>query len=63
MYNKKKKGVFKMKTTNLYLVNKLAYGVTAILTFVLLIASNSGSTFFAHEPKQPKSLDKFKVIK
>lgn len=52
-----------MNTTKLFFVNKLAYAVTAILTFILLIASNSGSTALAHEPKQPKSLDKFKLIK
>ncbi len=54
----------KLKANILSKLNVVFASATAsVLTLLLIATANAGSTIVFHEPKQPKSLDKFKLIK
>ena len=45
------------------LLSKISPAIVCCLTFILAINANSTSCFLINEPKEPKSVDKFKLFK
>lgn len=45
------------------LLKKISPAIVCCLTLVLAINANSASCFLINEPKEPQSIDKFKLFK
>lgn len=45
------------------IMKKISPAIVGCLTLVLAINANSASCFILNEPKEPKSVDRFKLFK
>ncbi len=52
-----------MKNTIQTINQKFAAITASVLTVLLFVTANTASTGLSHEPEQPKSIDRFKMVK